>query len=115
MKTLRHRINLGQLAAIAWAASAICLQAATSSLQSLSLAGAWRFQLDRADAGLNERWFERRLPEKIKLPGSLPEQGIGDAPSLDTKSIDGVKDPKWFQNPEYAPYANSRRFLTRDH
>lgn len=37
----------------------------------LSLAGVWRFQLDRDDAGVNARWFERALIQKIQLPGSL--------------------------------------------
>ena len=61
---------------------------------SLPLAGTWLFQLDRADAGIGERWFERTLPEKFTLPGSLPAAGIGDAPSLDTKWTGGVQAPK---------------------
>ena len=48
------------------------------SADRISLAGTWRFELDRANTGVEERWFERALPQKIKLPGSLPAQGIGD-------------------------------------
>jgi hypothetical protein len=40
--------------------------------ENVSLAGKWRFALDRADTGVQERWFERRLASAIHLPGSLP-------------------------------------------
>ena len=71
---------------------------------SLPLAGQWRFQLDRTDVGIGERWFEWNLPDKIKLPGSLTEQGIGDPVTVDTKWIGGIVDKSWFTAPEYAPY-----------
>jgi len=74
------------------------------------LAGTWRFQLDRADVGISEKWFERALPEKFTLPGSLPAAGIGDAPSLDTKWTGGVQAPKWFEEARYAPYAKADNF-----
>ncbi|MCW5550777.1 MAG: hypothetical protein KIS67_01290 [Verrucomicrobiae bacterium] len=70
----------------------------------LPLAGEWRFQLDRADAGVRERWFERTLPQKIKLPGTLTAQGIGDPVTVDTKWIGGIVDKSWFTAPEYAKY-----------
>jgi hypothetical protein len=76
----------------------------------LSLAGPWRFQLDRADVGVGERWFARALPEKFTLPGALAAQGLGDAPSLDTKWAGGVQAPKWFEEPRYAPYAKPGNF-----
>lgn len=53
----------------------------------VSLAGEWRFQLDRADAGQRERWFERALPERIQLPGALQNQGFGDNVTLQTKWV----------------------------
>jgi hypothetical protein len=56
----------------------VLLGNAAAAGPSISLAGQWRFQLDRADAGISEQWFDRALPDKIKLPGSLPAQGIGD-------------------------------------
>src|ERR1017187_3725188 len=36
----------------------------------VSLAGAWRFELDNAGAGVGERWFARRLAGTAELPGS---------------------------------------------
>ncbi|MBE0540154.1 MAG: discoidin domain-containing protein [Verrucomicrobia bacterium] len=70
----------------------------------LPLAGEWRFQLDREDAGVRERWFERALPDRIKLPGTLTAQGIGDPVTVDTKWIGGIVDKSWFIAPEYAKY-----------
>jgi hypothetical protein len=58
-----------------WLISLLAAMAISSSLcaagNAVSLVGRWRFQLDRADAGVTERWFERVLPDTIKLPGSL--------------------------------------------
>jgi hypothetical protein len=84
LKIYQRCTCLWQAAVMALAAGAVCLQAAAADSQCVSLAGTWRFQLDSANAGISGRWFERTLPGKIKLPGSLPAQGIGDAPSLDT-------------------------------
>src|SRR5208282_3231626 len=75
-----------------------------SESRPISLAGQWRFQLDRADTGVSERWFERALSDKIRLPGGLTEQGIGDPVTVNTKWIGGIADKSWFTAPEYAPY-----------
>lgn len=80
------------------------LAASGAADDSISLAGGWRFALDRADAGVHERWFERALPDRIKLPGSLPGQGIGDPVTVDTKWIGGIVDRSWFTEPQYAKY-----------
>lgn len=71
---------------------------------SISLAGKWRFQLDRDDVGIAERWFAGPLPDRIRLPGGLTEQGIGDPISTTTPWIGGIVDQSWFTAPEYAPY-----------
>ena len=57
----------------------------------LSLAGQWRFSLDRADAGIAENWFNKALPGIIKLPGSLPGQGIGDPITTNTVWTGGIR------------------------
>ena len=72
--------------------------------QTLSLAGDWRFELDRADAGVQQRWFDRALPDKTHQPGSLPAQGIGDDITTNTPWVGGVKQSPWFTAPEYAKY-----------
>ena len=84
----------------------LCLASATAAERNpmRSLAGTWRFQLDRSDLGIGERWFARDLPKRVQLPGSLPAQGIGDPVSVDTKWMGGIVDQSWFTAPEYAPY-----------
>lgn len=79
---------------------------ATASAQTgpVSLAGRWRMQLDRDDAGVATRWFERSLVERVQLPGSLPEQGIGDEVTPGTTWTGGIVDPSWFTAPEYEKY-----------
>ena len=49
-----------------------------------SLAGEWRFKLDRDNTGDGEKWFNQDLGDKIKLPGILQGQGYGDDISADT-------------------------------
>ena len=72
--------------------------------QPLSLAGTWRFELDRADAGVNERWFTRALPDTIQLPGSLQERGYGDDISTNTVWTGSLNERSWFTADRYAPY-----------
>lgn len=70
----------------------------------LSLAGRWRFALDPRDVGITERWFERELPGRIRLPGSLPAQGIGFEVTTETPWIGSIVDRSWFTEPEFEKY-----------
>jgi hypothetical protein len=88
---------------------ALCLgfslfQVTSAEFGEKSLAGRWRFELDRNDVGVTERWFSRKLTGSITLPGSLPGQGIGDAVTIDTKWIGGIVDKSWFTAPEFENY-----------
>ena len=44
---------------------------AQDATPSIDLAGEWRFALDPEDVGIEERWWERELPDRIRLPGIL--------------------------------------------
>jgi hypothetical protein len=66
-----------------------------SAAETLPLAGEWRFALDRADAGTNEHWFAKNLPDKIKLPGILQAQGYGDDISTNTPWVLTLGDAWW--------------------
>jgi len=87
-------------------ASLIIMLAAlgSSAAQTQTLAGQWRFQLDRTDVGINNQWFAHKLDGTIRLPGSLTEQGIGDDISTNTQWTSGIVDRSWFTAPEYAKY-----------
>src|SRR5947209_54723 len=53
----------------------------------VSLAGNWRFMIDRSDAGAQAGWFTKPLAvdTHISLPGILQTQGFGDEVTADTK------------------------------
>ncbi|MEI8288210.1 MAG: sugar-binding domain-containing protein [Verrucomicrobiota bacterium] len=81
-----------------------CLNAAAAGPRDISLAGQWRFQIDRADVGIGQKWFERALSDQIKLPGTLTAQGVGDEVTVDTQWMGGIVDKSWFTAPQYAKY-----------
>jgi beta-galactosidase len=66
----------------------------------VSLAGSWRFALDRGDVGTSEQWFARDLADKITLPGVLQAQGYGDEIRTDTPWVVGLGDAWWKLQPE---------------
>src|SRR5688572_823133 len=70
----------------------------------MDLSGAWGFELDPDDRGLSEGWHNRSLRERLKLPGSLQEQGFGEEISVDTKWTGSIFDPAWFEEPRYERY-----------
>jgi len=70
----------------------------------LSLAGAWQFHLDPDDQGVAEAWFANDLPDRLRLPGSLQEQGFGKDVSVDTAWTGKINDRAYFTDPKYAPY-----------
>ena len=72
-----------------------------------SLAGQWRFALDRDDAGVKESWFANDLKAttKIALPGILQTQGYGDDITAETQFVAALpRDMAWYKLPQYAAY-----------
>lgn len=70
----------------------------------LSLAGTWRFALDPEDAGAEQEWQKRTLEDKLRLPGSLQEQGRGSDVGTGTLWTGQIVDSAWYKAPEYAEY-----------
>jgi len=73
----------------------------------LSLAGKWRFAMDREDAGVAAGWFRNTLPtaDQIALPGILQSQGYGDEITAETQFVAALpKDMAWYKLPQYAAY-----------
>ncbi len=97
VRTFRHWILSISTSA---ACSALCLAAPPG----FSLDGTWKFKLDPQDLGLNERWYQKTFTDRIRLPGSLPEQGIGDEISTNTPWTGDIVDRSWFDAPEYERY-----------
>ena len=73
-----------------------------------SLAGEWRFALDRYDMGAgDEVWYKADLGSTthITLPGILQTQGYGDDIEATTQFVAALpRDMRWYLLPQYAPY-----------
>jgi hypothetical protein len=65
-------------------------------------------RLDPTDQGEAQRWFSQSFPTRIKLPGSLPQQGIGNDVAIDTPWTGEIIDRSWFDMPQYAPYRQAQ-------
>lgn len=101
-RNARSAARLVLLVLAAWLLSASSARAAGDAVP---LAGEWRFALDRADAGVRERWFSRGLAERIKLPGVLQSQGYGDEISASTPWVLSLYDRQWFMREDFKAYA----------
>lgn len=73
--------------------------------EAVSLAGGWRFALDREDAGVKEQWFARDLTGRIALPGILQAQGYGDEIGTETPWVLSLYDRFWYLREDYKAYA----------
>ena len=70
----------------------------------IDLSGSWQFAIDRQDVGTKEHWYEKDLDDYVFLPGSMPENGKGDNPSLNTRWVGSLYDSSFYFNPEMEPY-----------
>jgi len=73
----------------------------------MSLAGDWRFALDRADVGAADYWYNKTMPSdlKIRLPGILQTQGFGNEVTADTQFVAALpRDMRWYLLPQYKAY-----------
>lgn len=62
----------------------------------ISIAGAWRYELDLEDVGIKEKWFDKVLKnEGFKLPGTTNENKVGEAlnmePILTKQAVRGLR------------------------
>ncbi len=70
----------------------------------IDLSGRWSFQIDRADKGIQEEWFSKKLEDQIILPGSMTTNGKGDEVSVNTPWVGSIFDSSYFKNPEYEKF-----------
>ena len=85
--------------------SGISAETNCSNTNSISLAGTWRFSLDRNDTGVGAEWYNKSLEESIKLPGVLQSQGYGDVISVDTPWVMSLYDKNWYLRKEFEQFA----------
>lgn len=77
--------------------------------KTIDLSGKWAFQLDPEDKGILEQWYSTQLRDKIKLPGSLQEQGYGEKPSVKTQWTTRI-GTQLLSDPRFAEYIQSDDF-----
>jgi len=75
--------------------------------KTLSLDGEWFVRLDPDDEGLQDEWYNKPFTEKLRLPGSLQEQGFGNDIDINTKWTGQIVDNAWYVAPEYEKYRQS--------
>ena len=73
-------------------------------MKQIDLSGEWAFALDPDDVGVAEQWYNKFLAGKIKLPGSLQEQGFGNDVDTETQWTGQIVDMSWYTAPEYEKY-----------
>ena len=81
-------------------------------INKIDLSGEWQFQMDPEELGISKKWFETDLAETVQLPGSMVENEKGFDITLETEWTGGVRNPEWYNDPNYAPYhdPNNIRF-----
>jgi len=75
--------------------------------KSINLSGEWQFETDPDDRGIAEKWYNKDLPETVNLPGSMVENGKGDAITFETEWTGTLKNKEWYKDPNYAPYTST--------
>jgi len=77
---------------------------AKKSEGNIDLSGEWRFAIDREDKGVQEKWYNQPLAEKVNLPGSMTTNGKGDDITLKTPWTGTLNDASYFTIPRYEKY-----------
>jgi hypothetical protein len=70
----------------------------------MDLSGSWRFQIDRNDEGVKEKWFSKKLTDNITLPASMAENRKGDDVTLNTQWTASIYDSSFFFYPRLEKY-----------
>jgi hypothetical protein len=72
--------------------------------ESLSLEGEWGFRIDSLDRGIQDKWYLEPMPETVRLPGSMAENGKGEEVTVNTKWTGDIIDQSYFREEKYAKY-----------
>lgn len=75
----------------------------------IDLAGEWEFHLDRVSEGIAASWWNKHMPDRIRLPGSLQERGFGNFPSADTPWTSNI-GVKLLDDPRFAEFIHGEPF-----
>lgn len=98
----------------------LCLCTLLPAQQTINLAGEWKFQTDREDAGIDQKWFKQHnLNDQIVLPGSMTERLKGDPVNARTVWTGSLYDSTYYYSPAMEKYRREGNikfpfFLTPD-
>lgn len=70
----------------------------------INLKGKWRFQIDREDIGVKQKWYQTILNDAVSLPGSMRDNNKGDEVTINTKWTGSIYDSSWYFRPDMAEY-----------
>ncbi|SHE48265.1 sugar-binding domain-containing protein [Pedobacter caeni] len=72
--------------------------------EQINLSGIWAFQIDSLDKGVTGKWYNQKLTEQVKLPGSMTTNGKGNEIGVNTSWTGQIIDQSWFKKDEYKKY-----------
>lgn len=75
-----------------------------TNVNRIDLSGEWDVQIDSLDQGIEQKWFEAKLGDKINLPGSMTTNGKGKDIGINTPWTGSILDSAWYTSPEFAKY-----------
>jgi hypothetical protein len=107
---MNHSSNITTMKArwffLLWVVSGLLLTASRCSSPDtvLSVEGTWQFRKDSLDQGVTQRWFEQELPQTVRLPGSMWDNGKGDEITLKTRWTGDIFDSTFFKDPRFEKY-----------
>ncbi len=93
----------------------LALQPIASAQDRLPLEGAWQFELDPDDVGIDQGWASRSLPYPIDLPGTIDLRGEGHSLDRNTMTYPVEFEYSKFPATQITSKADERGFLVRDH
>lgn len=70
----------------------------------INLEGNWYYRLDEENTGIANKWHNQSFKDKLTLPGSLGDNGIGRIPTLSTQWTGSIYDSSWYFNPVMEKY-----------
>ena len=85
----------------------VCVASVTCG-GTIDLSGSWNFAPDPNDVGVEARWFDRELPERLDLPGALQNQGFGLDVTAETEWTGSAKKEVWSKDGLSNPYQAQR-------
>ena len=72
--------------------------------ETIDLAGDWNFKCDPSNEGVSQSWYSGSLPDKVRLPGSMTTNHLGNEISVHTIWTGSILDSSFFFKPAYAKY-----------